>query len=86
VDLAQAKVVRLQASQGVLDLGDYPVPSISPVVGIIAYRQMRPLLPDRACTLLARFTKLGFPPDYTASQREGWSWLRHWPRSSSTTS
>jgi DNA-binding transcriptional MerR regulator len=31
----------------------------------------RALLPDRACALLDRFTELGFPPDYTASQREG---------------
>ncbi|HYH30957.1 MAG TPA: MerR family transcriptional regulator [Pseudonocardia sp.] len=31
----------------------------------------RALLPDRACTLLDRFTELDFPPDYTASQREG---------------
>jgi DNA-binding transcriptional MerR regulator len=31
----------------------------------------RALLPDRACALLDRLTELGFPRDYTASQREG---------------
>ncbi|GAB7192376.1 hypothetical protein NUM3379_30850 [Kineococcus sp. NUM-3379] len=31
----------------------------------------RALLPARACAVLARFTGLGFPPDFVAAQREG---------------
>ncbi|OLT19446.1 MerR family transcriptional regulator [Pseudonocardia sp. CNS-139] len=31
----------------------------------------RALLPDRACAVLDRFTELGFPPEFVASQREG---------------